>query len=166
MRRAASALCVAGAAAGLILPGCAARPEPQSAPPLTQVTVTSAVPPAAPAGPPVPEALADVLYRLADPAVPGPDKLPLVEGATASDAPSLDGFAAALRDGGFNPATVTATDIRWSDTETGNVLATVTITGPTPDRGGEFRFPLEFRPQDGGWQLTQDTAELLLSGPS
>lgn len=165
MRRALSALCVAGVASGLVVSGCAARPEPQSAPPLTPMTVTSAVPPAAPVNLPAPEALADVLYRLADPAMPGADKLPLVEGATASDAPSLDGFAAALRDGGFNPVTVTATDIRWSDTEPGNVLATVTIAGPKPDRGGEFRFPLEFRPHDAGWQLTQDTAELLLSGP-
>ena len=163
MRRALGALCVAGAAAGFVVSGCAARPVP---PPPTQTTAPSAMPPAAPTDLPAPEVLADVVYRLADPAVPGADKLELVEGATAADADTLNGFAAALRDGGFSPVTVTATDIRWSETVPGDVLATIAIAGPQPDRGADFRFPLEFRPHDDGWQLTQDTAELLLPGPS
>lgn len=163
MRRALSTLCVAGAAVGFVVSGCAARPLP---PPPTPITVSSAKAPAAPAVLPAPEALTDVVYRLADPAVPGADKLGLVDGATAAQAAGWDGFAAALRDGGFSPVTVTATDIRWSETTPGDVLATIAIAGPQPDRGAEFRFPLEFRPRDGGWQLTQDTAELLLPGPS
>jgi len=109
--------------------------------------------------------LTDVLYRLVDPVIPGADKIALVSGATAADASELEGFAAALRDGGFTPVTVTATDIRWSDAQPGDVLATVTISGPRPDRGEEFRFPMEFSARDGAWQLTQDTAELLLPGP-
>lgn len=130
------------------------------------MTVPSAMPPAAPSALPAPEALTDVVYRLADPAVAGADKLGLVEGATAADSNTLNGFAAALRDGGFSPVTVTATDIRWSEATPGDVLATIAIAGPQPDRGADFRFPLEFSPHNGGWQLTQDTAELLLSGPS
>lgn len=161
MRRALGALGVAVATSGFAAAGCAASPEPQ--PPSTTAMTAPSVPvPAAPAELPGPEALADVLYRLADPGVPGSDKLVLVEEATASDAAMLDGFAAALRDGGFTPVTVTATDIRWSDTAPSDVLATVTISGPEPDPGEEFRFPLEFRPHDGGWQLTKDTAQQLL----
>lgn len=149
-------------AVAVALSGCAADRESRPAD-------ASAVPPAAPPGLavppdpgplPPPEALTDVLYRLADPAVPGNGKLGLVAGATTSDAAALDGFAAALRDGGFAPLTVSAADLGWADTA-GDVRAVVTMSGPQPS--DEFRFPLEFHPHDGGWQLSRETADLLLT---
>lgn len=164
MRRALGAFGIAVVASGFAASGCAAKPAPP--PPSTSAMTATSVPaPAAPAVLPGPDALAEVLSRLADPGVPGTDKLVLVEGATASDAATLDGFAAALRDGGFTPVTVTATDIRWSDTTPSDVLATVTISGPGQEPGDEFRYPLEFRPHGGGWQLTKDTTQQLLLPP-
>lgn len=102
--------------------------------------------------------------RLADPAVSGSDKLVLVEGAVPRDAATVDRFAAALRDGGFTPATFTAADVHWSEAQPGVVLATLKITNPGDH--GEFAFPLGFRPGPAGWQLTRDTAETLLAFPS
>ena len=167
MRTALTALCCAGAIGASSLAGCAG---PDAPPP----SITSAAPPApaGPAGPvalPPPQALAEVVSRLADPAIPGKDKLALVAGATAPDAAALDGFATALRDGGYTPVTVGATDVGWSDTQPGDVRALITIAGP-PDRddppGSEFRFPLEFTAHAGGWQLNKETADLLLAlGP-
>lgn len=117
----------------------------------------------APGAPALPDAVAltDVLYRLADPAVPGTDKLPLVEGATPEDAPVLETFANALRDNGFAPVTFTATAIGWSDRTDGDVTATVDIT-PTADVG-VFTFPMDFHPYENGWQLAEGTADLLLT---
>lgn len=156
MRR---ALGISGAALLLCVGACSPGPTPRSAPPPTPPT---AVPAGQQAVLPPPEALADVMYRLADPGIPGADKLALVAGAAATDSVSLDSFATALRDGGYTPVTVTAADVGWSDTRPGDVRATITITGPNPEQAGDFRFPLEFRPHDGGWQLTRDTADMLL----
>jgi hypothetical protein len=116
---------------------------------------------------PAAEALTDVMYRLADAAVPGSDKLQLIENASPSEAAALDNFAAALRDGGFTPVTVTATDIRWSDADPGDTLATIKVTTTNPGNSnpgnpGEFTFPMEFRPTGDGWQLTRETADMLL----
>ncbi len=116
---------------------------------------------------PAPEALTDVMYRLADVAVPGSDKLQLIQNASPSEAAALDNFAAALRDGGFTPVTVTATEIRWSDADPGDTLATIKVTTTNPGKTnpgnpGEFTFPMEFRPAGGGWQLTRETADMLL----
>ena len=114
---------------------------------------------------PAPEALADVMYRLADPAVPGPEKLALVEDTAPAGRGHLDRFAAALRDGGFTPVTFTAdrhevvgrpspaTCWRPSTSRPPDIR-------PTP---GEFSFPMEFRPHAGGWQLTRETADMLLA---
>ena len=44
-----------------------------------------------------------MLYRLADPDVPGINKVNLVEGATPESAAILDKFTNALRDNGFCP---------------------------------------------------------------
>ena len=118
--------------------------------------------PTDPGPPPAPEALSDVVVRLADPAVPGTDKLPLVENTTAADAAALDTFAAALRDSGFTPVTVRATDIVPG--RPGDVVATITVTGPESGAGADgFTFPMEFRRVGNGWQLTQQTAEMLLA---
>ena len=76
--------------AALGLSGCSgdehgASPEAEPAP--TSLTST----PAAQVAPlPPPDALAKVLYRLGDPAVPGTQKLNLVQGATPDNAAVLD----------------------------------------------------------------------------
>jgi len=111
---------------------------------------------------PPPEALSDVITRLADPAVPGTDKLALVENTTGADAAVLDTFATALRDTRFTPVTVRASDIVSSGS--GDVVATIKVSGPDsgPD-GGEFSFPMEFRRAGDGWQLTRQTADMLFA---
>lgn len=111
---------------------------------------------------PPPDALTDVLYRLADPGVPGSQKLNLIEGATPDSAGALDKFANALLDGGYAPMTFTARDIAWSDRHPADVVATVDVTTPNPGMSG-FTFPMEFKPHQGGWQLSQQTAEMLLA---
>jgi hypothetical protein len=110
---------------------------------------------------PPPQALTDVLYRLADPAVPGTQKLSLVESATPDDAAALEKFATALVDGGYAPPTFNATDIAWSDKDPADVVATVNVTSPNRDAPG-FSFPMEFKPYQGGWQLSHQTADMLL----
>ena len=168
MRRTLAALLVA--AVGLV--GCAPSgpPAPVAGPATTSVAPSPAVAP----GPlPPPEALTGVLARLADPALPGADKLPLVAGASAADAATLDRFAAALRDGGYTPATFTAAGIRWSPDASAaqpRVLADITVSAPGAASGakpgsgpGPFTFPMEFESADGGWQLTRETAEMLFA---
>ncbi len=110
---------------------------------------------------PEPVALTDLLGRLADPAVPGTDKLPLVQDATASDAGALDNFTRALQDNHMVPLTFTAADMAWSDQSPGNVVANITATGPDPNIGG-LSFPMEFIPVGGGWQLSRRTVDTLL----
>jgi hypothetical protein len=136
---------------------------------LTNPSATSAVAPAAAAGAPLqsgqlpdPAALTGLLYKLADTTVPGSAKLPLVEGATADDAAQFDKFAQALQDGGFTPLTFDATDLAWSDNGAGTVVATVNVTTPNPTSGG-FSFPMDFKSYRGGWQLSKDTADLLMT---
>ena len=150
------------AVATVILAGCANQGPLRSAPStpaLPQISSTTA----AQAGPlPPPEALTDVMNRLADPTVPGADKLPLVQNSAPPDAATLDQFSAALRDGGFNPVVFKVTDVRWAD-QPGDVLAAVTVTTTNPADPGDFSFPMEFRTGPGGWQLTRDTAEMLLA---
>jgi hypothetical protein len=152
-------------AAALGLPGCTrgdagspaspASPPPQAAP-ATSPTASQIAPV------PPPEVLTDVLYRLADPAVPGVEKLNLVEGATPDNAAVLDKFANALLDGGYAPMTFDARDIAWSDRNPADVVATVSVSTPNPGAPG-FSFPMEFKPYQGGWQLSQRTAEMLLA---
>lgn len=103
-----------------------------------------------------------MLYRLADPGVPGAQKLGLVEGATPDNAAALDKFANALLGGGYAPMTFEAHDIAWSDRNPGDVVATVDVSTPNPGAPG-FSFPMEFKPYQGGWQLSQRTAETLLA---
>jgi hypothetical protein len=151
--------------AALALSGCSnhdeSKPAPSPAAPQSSAVTTAPSDPGAAL--PAPEALADVIYRLADPAVRGSDKLALVESTTPDDAVTMDRFAAALRDGGFTPLTVTATELRWSDREPGDALATVRIMTSNPANPGGFTFPMEFRPHDDGWQLSKETADMLLA---
>ncbi len=102
-----------------------------------------------------------MLVRLSDPAVPGADKIGLVELATAADAAALDKFGRALADNGALPLTFDATDLKWSETEAGNVVATVNVTTANKPPG-KFSFPMEFTPVRDRWQLTRTTADLLL----
>jgi hypothetical protein len=103
-----------------------------------------------------------VLYRLADPAVPGIQKLNLVEGATPESAGVFDEFANALANGGFAPVKVDPRDIGWSDRDPADVIANVNVSSPNP-RGPRFSFPMEFKPYQGGWQLSARTADVLLA---
>ena len=150
------------AAVMLGVSGCL-HSQSTSAPPAAPSTTTAtpgatATPKTAPLPPP--EALTDVLYRLADPALPGLAKLHLVEGSHPDDAPVFDRFANALLVGGFAPPTFNASDIAWSDRNPSDVTATVNVTGPAVPG---FTFPMEFKPHEGGWQLSAQTAATLLA---
>ncbi len=150
--------------AALGLSGCSADEHPASPetePPQTAALLTStAVAQTAPLPPG--EALARVLYQLADPAVPGTAKLNLVEGATPDSAAVFDQFAAALLNGGFAPVMVDVRNVAWSDREPADVVADVNVS--SANRGAaRFSFPMEFKPYQGGWQLSARTAEVLLA---
>ncbi|BBY61104.1 hypothetical protein [Mycolicibacterium sarraceniae] len=147
--------------AALSLSGCSEHAEPKAAQSPFEQSSTALAPPE-PALP-TPDALTDVLYRLADPAVKGTDKLQLVESTTPDDAATIDTFAAALRDGGFSPLTFTATEIRWSDRQPADALASINVTTTNPANPGNFRFPMEFRQDKGAWQLSRETANMLLA---
>jgi hypothetical protein len=132
-----------------------------SGPAATSTTLAPvAAPQAAPL--PAPEALTDVLYRLADPAVPGSQKLTLVEDSAPDNAATLDKFTAALRDNGYLPLSFVATNIAWSDRDPATVVAVVNVKTPNPTAGA-FSFPMEFKPYPGGWQLSRKTADTLLA---
>ena len=106
-----------------------------------------------------------MLSRLADPAVPGAQKLNLVEGATPDSAAVFDQFAKALINGGYAPVKFDVRD--------------VALVRPGPRRRGgqrrrqltairkgpRFAFPMEFKPYQGGWQLSARTADVLLGVP-
>jgi hypothetical protein len=111
---------------------------------------------------PAPEALTDVLSRLADPNVPAVEKVDLIEGATPESAGTLEKFTTALRDNGYLPMTFAADDIAWSDKNPSNVMATITVNTAQADNG-KFTFPMEFTPSQGGWRLSRRTAEMLLA---
>ena len=93
--------------------------------------------------------------------MPGADKIGLVELATVDDAAALDEFGRALADNGALPLTFDATDLKWSETEAGNVVAIVNVTTANQPPG-KFSFPMEFTPDRDRWQLTRKTADLLL----
>ena len=152
-------------AATLGLPGCSgdehrAPPETPPAPISASLTSTAAAAQIAPLPPP--EALAAVLYRLADPAVPGTAKLNLVEGATPDNAAVFDQFADALLNGGFAPMKFDVRDVAWSDRDPADVVANVNVSSLNPG-GPRFSFPMEFKPYQGGWQLSARTADVLLA---
>jgi hypothetical protein len=165
-RRLTAALSTAAIAAVLGLSGCSRDEQdavPETAPPPTSASASLSSTPAPQATPlPPPEALAAVLYRLADAAVPGTQKLNLVEGATPENVGVFDQFAGALVNGGYAPVKVDVRDVGWSDRDQADVVANVNISSPNP-RGPRFSFPMEFKPYQGGWQLSARTAEVLLA---
>lgn len=161
------ALSAAAAVAALGFAGCShSDPSTSSsvAPPtLPGISSSIAAPPATPL--PAPEALTDVLNRLADPDVLGIDKVTLIEGATPESAATLDKFSNALRDNGYLPMTFTANNIAWADQNPSNVMATIGVNTAQANRG-VFSFPMEFTPvppPQQGWQLSKRTAEMLLA---
>jgi hypothetical protein len=150
--------------AALGLSGCSSDEHgasTETGPAPTSAPATST--PAAQVAPlPAPDELAKVLYRLADPAVPGSQKLNLVEGATPDSAAVFDQFANALLNGGFAPMKVDVRDVAWSDRDPADVVANVNVSSPNP-HGPKFAFPMEFTPIQGGWQLSARTADVLLA---
>lgn len=151
-------------AAALGLSGCSGdehRESPRTEPPPVSASLTSTA--AAQVAPlPPPDALAKVLYQLADPSVPGSQKLNLVEGAGPDNAAVLDQFATALLNGGFAPMRFDVRDVAWSDRDPANVVASVNVS--SPNRGVRtFSYPMEFTPYQGGWQLSARTAYVLLA---
>jgi hypothetical protein len=121
----------------------------------------SAADPAPVAPLPPPAALTDVMARIADPAVPGTDKLGLVQYSTPDDAGALDRFGRALADGGYTPLTFEAHELVWAADDPGNVIANIVVKTANP-QAGDFAFPMEFNPANGGWQLTRQTTDMLL----
>ncbi|ULE35828.1 hypothetical protein K3G64_18955 [Mycobacterium sp. IDR2000157661] len=161
-------------AAALGLVGCgddeSAQTPPVATPaPITRPPTVTAPPDSAPTAPlPPPAALTDVMARIADPNIPGVEKLDAIEMATPDDAVAMDKFGQALRDGGLTPTTFEAKDLTWADDSQGGqqgaqpaVLAMITIRTADAD-AGEFTFPMEFHFADGRWKLTRDTADALL----
>jgi len=170
VRHTVAILSAAATAAALGLGGCAQSGDPESAGTTATVETSPApsvglAPPGPPArgGPPLPApaALTEVMGRLADPALPGDQKIVLIENGTADEAAGLDRFATALRDNGALPLTFEVRDMAWSQADPGNVVATVVVRTSNPQTG-EFTFPMEFAPADESWQLTRRTADLLL----
>ena len=147
-RRLTAVLSTAAIAAVLGLPGCSSDEDgasPETSPPSTSQSSTAA-PQVAPLPPP--DALAGVLYRLADAAVPGPQKLNLVEGATPENAGVFDQFSNALLNGGFTPVKFDVRDVGWSDRDPADVMANVDVSTSNP-KGPRFSFPMEFRADSG-----------------
>lgn len=101
------------------------------------------------------------MNRLADPAIPGEQKVDLIEEGTSEEAAGLDRFGIALRDNGSLPLTFETRDLAWSQSHPGNVVATVVVRTAN-QKSGEFTYPMEFAQTAGSWQLTRETADLLL----
>ncbi|PRC48340.1 hypothetical protein C6A85_80335, partial [Mycobacterium sp. ITM-2017-0098] len=109
-------------------PGPSEHPAVSAAPEAAPSSTTGLPDPIpdSPGGPPLPSATAliDVMARLSDPAVPGSEKITLIERGTAAEAAGLDRFATALRDNGSLPLTFETRDLAWSRSAPGNVVAT------------------------------------------
>ncbi len=152
---------VAAGAAVLALTACSssndkAAPASSSA---TQPASSAAAAAAVPDHPlPDPAVLTDVLNRLADPNLPGAEKVTAVQGATPEQ---LDKFTKAIGDAGFSPLSFTVKDPKWSTETAGDVEAVVTINSPSPKMGG-FAVPMSFSPEGQGWKLSKRTSDLLL----
>lgn len=158
-------LCLALAAVAAFGISACSPSKPTVALPLSSRAVPTSPPPVATPPKvdlPTPQALTDVLNRLADPNVPAADKVDLIEGATPENAGTLDKFTTALHDNGYLPMTFGADDIAWSDTNPSDVKATVTVHTAKADNRN-FTFPMEFTPSQEGWQLSRPTAEMLLA---
>lgn len=147
--------------AALGLGACSHTTHPAATPP----DAASPPPPIAPApaGSALPPdfVLIDVMNKLSDPALPGDQKVVLIEGDAAGEAADLDRFAIALRDNGSLPLAIETRDLAWSQSDPGNVVATVLVRTANP-ADGEFSYPMEFAGEGDSWQLTRQSADLLL----
>ncbi|MFV8311792.1 hypothetical protein [Mycobacteroides chelonae] len=153
------AVAAAGAAV-LALTACSSSHD-KAAPSSASATqpASSAAAAAVPNHPlPDPAVLTDVLNRLADPNLPGAEKITAVQGATPEQ---LDKFTKAIGDAGFSPLSFTVKDPKWSTETQGDVEAVVTINSPSPKMGG-FAVPMSFSPEGEGWKLSKRTSDLLL----
>ncbi len=154
------AVVVAGAAV-LALTACSSSSD-KAAPASSSTTQPASSAAAAAAVPdhplPDPAILTDVLNRLADPNLPGAEKVTAVQGATPEQ---LDKFTKAIGDAGFSPLSFTVKDPKWSTENVGDVEAVVTINSPSPKMGG-FAVPMSFSPEGQGWKLSKRTSDLLL----
>ncbi|WP_081346151.1 hypothetical protein [Mycobacteroides chelonae] len=154
------AVAAAAGAAVLALTACSSSND-KAAPASASATqpASSAVAAAVPNHPlPDPAVLTDVLNRLADPNLPGAEKITAVQGATPEQ---LDKFTKAIGDAGFSPLSFTVKDPKWSTETQGDVEAVVTINSPSPKMGG-FAVPMSFSPEGEGWKLSKRTSDLLL----
>ncbi|KZS59390.1 hypothetical protein [Mycobacterium ostraviense] len=158
--------CIAASVVAIVsatgLSGCSRHESATSAAPSVPPATSTVVAPKPAASLPSPDALVEVLSRLADPAVAGADKVNLVEDASPETAAALDRFTTAARDGGYLPLSFAASNIAWSDVNPADVTATIVVNTAKPDNH-EFTFPMEFKPGQGGWQLSRRTAEMLLA---
>ncbi|WP_081343679.1 MULTISPECIES: hypothetical protein [Mycobacteroides] len=151
---------VAAGAAVLALTACSSSND-KAAPASASATqpASSAAAAAVPNHPlPDPAVLTDVLNRLADPNLPGAEKITAVQGATPEQ---LDKFTKAIGDAGFSPLSFTVKDPKWSTETQGDVEAVVTINSPSPKMGG-FAVPMSFSPEGESWKLSKRTSDLLL----
>jgi hypothetical protein len=145
--------------AAFVLSGCSAEGAKPATPAPSLVPAGQA-----PVGAPLPDpdALAAILSQLADPTLPGPQKVALLQYGTAEDEAPIQSFGQALVDNGYAPPVVTATDLAWAP-QPGDVTATVTMSSSDPAHA-PFTYPLQFTPRNDGWQLTRRSAEQLLPG--
>jgi hypothetical protein len=151
-------------AAALGLGACGADSEPKQPAATTHTPPTVAVqepalPPAAPLPPP--SALTEVMNRIADPDVPGADKITLIDSAVPADAAAMDKFGQALRQNGYTPLTFEARDLKWVHGTSDTVSALVSLKSANP-QAGDFSYPMEFIETDHSWQLARRTADELL----
>jgi hypothetical protein len=164
VRRRLTVLAAVAAALLVCATACGEDSHPASQEPSTNPPPSVGAAPTPEAPLPPPEALTDVLYKLADTSIPGDQKVPLVEGATNDDAQKFDKFGKALADSGYTPVGFTAQNIAWASSPPGNVTADVTVHSQNPAMTNGFTFPMEFKPVPGaGWQLSRTTAEILLT---
>jgi hypothetical protein len=137
-----------------VVPTSAPTSKPSFAAPAPPTGSTAPLPP--------PEALTDVMARLTDPNVPGADKLDLIQNATPDDAATLDTFTKALRDSGFMPLSFEARDVTWMQSQPGSVTANVVVKSANAQPGRDFTFPMDFVPAHGSWQLSRQTADMIM----
>ena len=164
-RTLAAVLGAATIVAALGLSGCGGGSSSAPSPtpfPLSKPPTVPAPPPETGAPLPAPTTLTDLMNRLADPSVPGADKIGLIQYGTPADGDALDRFAKALHDSGYAPLTFTAGDLMWAQDQPGNIIGSVTIKANGPQAAKDLKFPMEFSRQQDSWQLTRKTADMLL----
>jgi hypothetical protein len=152
-------------AAALGLGGCGADSEQKQqgvATGTAQPTVGDQVPASPPVAPlPPPNALADVMNRIADANIPGADKTALIESAAPGDAAAMDKFGQALTQNGYTPLTFDARDLRWVQGTPDAVSAVISLKSANP-QAGDFSYPMDFILTDNTWQLARASADELL----